>query len=37
TSLLLPANLLQGMRDLFGAHTYERTDAARGEVFHTEW
>ncbi len=37
TSLSLPANLLQGMRDLFGAHTYERTDAARGEVFHTEW
>ena len=33
----LPANLLQGMRDLFGAHTYERTDAPRGEFFHTEW
>ena len=33
----LPANLLQGMRDLFGAHTYERTDAPRGEAFHTEW
>ena len=37
TSLYLPANLLQGMRDLFGAHTYERTDAAKGESFHTEW
>ena len=33
----LPANLLQGMRDLFGAHTYERTDVPRGEFFHTEW
>ena len=37
TSRQLPANLLQGMRDLFGAHTYERTDAPRGEFFHTEW
>ena len=37
TSSQLPANLLQGMRDLFGAHTYERTDAPRGEHFHTEW
>ncbi|MBP5750437.1 MAG: decarboxylating NADP(+)-dependent phosphogluconate dehydrogenase [Firmicutes bacterium] len=37
TSKELPANLLQGMRDLFGAHTYERTDAPRGEFFHTEW
>jgi len=30
-----PANLIQGLRDLFGAHTYERTD--RPGVFHTEW
>ena len=37
TDANLPANLLQGMRDLFGAHTYERTDAPRGEFFHTEW
>ncbi|MBR3719958.1 MAG: decarboxylating NADP(+)-dependent phosphogluconate dehydrogenase [Firmicutes bacterium] len=37
TSRQLPANLLQGMRDLFGAHTYEPTDAPRGEFFHTEW
>ena len=37
TCRTLPANLLQGMRDLFGAHTYERTDAPRGEFFHTEW
>ena len=33
----LPANLLQAQRDYFGAHTYERTDAPRGEVFHTNW
>lgn len=30
-----PANYLQGLRDYFGAHTYERTD--REGVFHTEW
>ncbi len=33
----LPANLLQAMRDYFGAHTYERTDHPRGEFFHTNW
>ena len=33
----LPANLLQAMRDYFGAHTYERTDKPRGEFFHTNW
>lgn len=33
----LPANLLQGQRDYFGAHTYERTDKSRGEMFHTNW
>ena len=33
----LPANLLQAMRDYFGAHTYERIDAPRGEHFHTDW
>ena len=33
----LPANLLQAQRDYFGAHTYERTDKARGEFFHTNW
>lgn len=33
----LPANLLQAQRDYFGAHTYERTDCARGEFFHTNW
>ncbi len=33
----LPANLLQAQRDYFGAHTYERVDAPRGEFFHTDW
>lgn len=33
----LPANLLQAQRDFFGAHTYERVDAQRGEFFHTNW
>jgi 6-phosphogluconate dehydrogenase len=31
----LPAALVQGLRDLFGAHTYARTDAEG--VFHTLW
>jgi 6-phosphogluconate dehydrogenase len=30
-----PANLLQGQRDFFGAHTYQRTD--RPGYFHTRW
>jgi 6-phosphogluconate dehydrogenase len=33
----LPANLLQGQRDYFGAHTYERTDRPRGKFFHIDW
>ena len=33
----LPANLIQAQRDYFGAHTYERTDKARGEAFHYDW
>ena len=33
----LPANLIQAQRDYFGAHTYERIDAPRGEAFHTDW
>ena len=33
----LPANLLQAQRDYFGAHTYERIDAPRGQAFHTDW
>lgn len=36
-SAWLPANLLQAQRDFFGAHTYERVDAKRGEFFHTNW
>ena len=31
----LPAALIQGQRDFFGAHTYRRTDAEG--VFHTLW
>jgi 6-phosphogluconate dehydrogenase len=30
-----PANLIQGLRDLFGAHTYRRLDAEGS--FHTRW
>ncbi len=33
----LPANVLQGLRDFFGAHTYERVDQPRGKFFHTNW
>lgn len=33
----LPANLLQGQRDYFGAHTYERVDQPRGKFFHIDW
>ena len=36
-SARLPANLTQAQRDYFGAHTYERTDAPRGQFFHTDW
>lgn len=35
TSDRLGANFIQGLRDYFGAHTYERVD--REGVFHTEW
>jgi len=31
----LPAALIQGLRDYFGAHTYARTD--RAGTFHTDW
>jgi 6-phosphogluconate dehydrogenase len=34
-SARLPANLIQAQRDLFGAHTYERTD--RPGTFHSNW
>jgi 6-phosphogluconate dehydrogenase len=30
-----PASLIQGLRDLFGAHTYQRVD--RDGTFHTMW
>jgi 6-phosphogluconate dehydrogenase len=33
----LPQNLLQALRDYFGAHTYERVDQPRGQFFHTDW
>lgn len=36
-SARLPANLLQAQRDYFGAHTFERVDAPRGEFFHHIW
>ena len=32
----LPAALIQGLRDFFGAHTYKRVDDDDG-TFHTEW
>ncbi|RJL24195.1 NADP-dependent phosphogluconate dehydrogenase [Bailinhaonella thermotolerans] len=31
----LPASLIQGLRDYFGAHTYQRVD--KEGVFHTDW
>jgi 6-phosphogluconate dehydrogenase len=37
TSEVLPHNLLQGIRDYFGAHTYERIDQPRGKFTHTDW
>ena len=36
-SVRLPANLIQAQRDCFGAHGYERVDAERGKLFHSEW
>ena len=35
TSSRLPLNVIQGQRDFFGSHTYERLD--REGIFHTEW
>ena len=32
-----PANMIQAMRDYFGAHTFERVDSPRGEFFHEHW
>ena len=34
---VLPANLLQGQRDYFGAHTYQRVDKPAGKKYHLEW
>ncbi|WP_100640837.1 NADP-dependent phosphogluconate dehydrogenase [Alteromonas facilis] len=34
---VLPANLLQGQRDFFGAHTFQRTDKPEGKRYHIEW
>jgi len=31
----VPANLIQGLRDFFGAHTYKRVD--KEGAFHTDW
>lgn len=31
------ASLLQGQRDFFGAHTFERVDKPEGEKYHIEW
>lgn len=33
----LPANLLQAMRDYFGAHTFKRIDKPLDQTFHTNW
>ena len=35
TSKELPANLIQGLRDYFGAHTFERKD--QKGIFHFDW
>jgi len=33
----LPANLLQGQRDFFGAHTFSRTDKPEHKKYHIQW
>lgn len=30
-------SLAQALRDCFGAHSYERKDRPRGELYHTDW
>jgi 6-phosphogluconate dehydrogenase len=37
TTKRLPTNLIQAQRDFFGAHTIERMDHPRGEMFHQDW
>lgn len=32
-----PANVIQALRDYFGAHTFERTDQPRGTFYHHDW
>ncbi|MFT7261826.1 MAG: 6-phosphogluconate dehydrogenase [Glaciecola sp.] len=34
---VLPANLLQGQRDFFGAHTFSRVDKPESKKYHIEW
>lgn len=34
---ILPQNLTQAQRDLFGAHTYERVDRPEAGFVHTDW
>ncbi|MBT0586552.1 NADP-dependent phosphogluconate dehydrogenase [Alteromonas oceanisediminis] len=34
---VLPANLLQGQRDFFGAHSFQRVDKPDTKYFHIEW
>jgi 6-phosphogluconate dehydrogenase len=36
-SEVVPANLLQGQRDYFGAHTFARVDKTAGKMYHVEW
>jgi len=31
------ANMIQALRDCFGAHTFERVDQPRGQYFHSAW
>ena len=35
SAIRLPTSLIQGIRDLFGAHGYERDDSPG--IFHTSW
>jgi len=34
---LIGASLIQGQRDFFGSHTFERKDQPRGVAFHCKW
>lgn len=34
---LISASLVQGQRDFFGSHTFERKDKPAGEFFHCKW